>query len=196
MAFETLYKDGKELAVHADIEDEDQTVTVVVPEIKTEASTDGKKETTIGGEITIDDIVSYHNLTPGKEYVVKGTLMNKATGKPVTVNDEPVTAEAAFTPESRDGEVKVSFTFNSYVITETTDVVVFESLYREDVEITTHKDIEDKDQTVTITPPPDVPQTGDNSNLGVWIGLGGVALGGAIACVIMYFKKKKDDGEK
>lgn len=77
-----------------------------------------------------------------------------------------------------------------------TKVVVFESLYREDVEITTHKDIEDKDQTVTITPPPDVPQTGDNSNLGVWIGLGGVALGGAIACVIMYFKKKKDDGEK
>ena len=23
-----------------------------------------------------------------------------------------------------------------------------------------------------------------------------IALGGAIACVIMYFKKKKDDGEK
>ena len=61
--------------------------------------------------------------------------MNKTTGKPVTVNDEPVTAEAAFTPEGRDGEVKVAFIFNSYVITETTDVVVFESLYREDVEI-------------------------------------------------------------
>ena len=318
VVFESLYSDSKELTVHADIEDEAQTVTVIVPEIKTEASTDGKKETTIGGEITIEDIVSYHNLTPGKEYVVKGTLMNKTTGKPVTVNDEPVTAEAAFTPETRDGEVKVSFAFNSYVITETTDVVVFEilyredveiavhadiedegqsvkvyvpeikttasidgkkeittagkvtiedvvsytnlipgteytirgtlmnkttgevftvngetitaevkftpesrngevkvtftfdahdlttstkvvvfeSLYRDDVEITTHKDIEDKDQTVTITPPPDVPQTGDNSNLGVWIGLGGIALGGAIACVIMYFKKKKDDGEK
>lgn len=317
VVFESLYSDSKELTVHADIEDEAQTVTVIVPEIKTEASTDGKKETTIGGEITIEDIVSYHNLTPGKEYVVKGTLMNKTTGKPVTVNDEPVTAETAFTPEARDGEVKVTFTFNSYDITETTDVVVFESLYREeieiavhadiedegqsvkvyvpeikttasingkkeittagkvtiedvvsytnlipgteytirgtlmnkatgevftvngetitaevkftpesrngevkvtftfdahdfttstklvvfeslyreDVEITTHKDIEDKDQTVTITPPPDVPQTGDNSNLGVWIGLGGIALGGAIACVIMYFKKK-DDGEK
>ena len=102
-------------------------MTVIVPEIKTEASIGGKKETTIGGEITIEDIVSYHNLTPGKEYVVKGTLMNKTTGKPVTVNDEPVTAEAAFTPETRDGEVKVAFTFNSYVITETTDVVVFES---------------------------------------------------------------------
>ena len=95
VVFESLYSDSKELTVHADIEDE--------------ASTDGKKETTIGGEITIEDIVSYHNLTPGKEYVVKGTLMNKTTGKPVTVNDEPVTAETAFTPEARDGEVKVTF---------------------------------------------------------------------------------------
>ena len=153
VVFESLYSDSKELTVHADIEDEDQTVTVIVPEIKTEASTDGKKETTIGGEITIEDIVSYHNLTPGKEYVVKGTLMNKTTGKPVTVNDEPVTAEAAFTPETRDGEVKVTFTFNSYVITETTDVVVFESLYREDVEIAVHADIEDEGQSVKVYVP-------------------------------------------
>lgn len=150
VVFESLYSDSKELTVHADIEDEEQTVTVIVPEIKTEASTDGKKETTIGGEITIEDIVSYRNLTPGKEYVVKGTLMNKTTGKPVTVNDEPVTAEAAFTPETRDGEVKVTFTFNSYVITETTDVVVFESLYREDVEIAVHADIEDEGQSVKV----------------------------------------------
>ena len=153
VVFESLYSDSKELTVHADIEDEAQTVTVIVPEIKTEASTDGKKETTIGGEITIEDIVSYHNLTPGKEYVVKGTLMNKTTGKPVTVNDEPVTAEAAFTPEGRDGEVKVAFTFNSYVITETTDVVVFESLYREDVEIAVHADIEDEGQSVKVYVP-------------------------------------------
>lgn len=150
VVFESLYSDSKELTVHADIEDEDQTVTVVVPEIKTKASTDGKKETAIGSEITIEDIVSYHNLTPGKEYVVKGTLMNKTTGKPVTVNDEPVTAETAFTPEGRDGEVKVAFTFNSYVITETTDVVVFENLYREDVEIAVHADIEDEGQSVKV----------------------------------------------
>jgi len=112
------------------------------------------------------------------------------------VNGETITAEVKFTPKGRNGEVKVKFVFDASGITKSTSLVVFESLYRDDVEITTHKDIEDKDQTVTITPPPDVPQTGDNSNLGVWIGLGGVALGGAIACVIMYFKKKKDDGEK
>ena len=88
-------------------------------------------------------------------------------------NAQPITAEVKFTPENRNGKVKVTFTFDAHDLTVSTKLVVFESLYREDVEITTHKDIEDKDQTVTITPPPDVPQTGDNSKLGIWIGLGG-----------------------
>mgnify|MGYP000283605165 CR=1 FL=1 len=196
VVFESLYREDVEIAVHADIEDEGQSVKVYVPEIKTTASIDGKKEITTAGKATIEDVVSYTNLIPGTEYTIRGTLMNKATGEVFTVNGETITAEVKFTPKDRNGEVKVTFTFDAHDLTTSTKLVVFESLYREDVEITTHKDIEDKDQTVTITPPPDVPQTGDNSNLGVWIGLGGVALGGAIACIIMYFKKKKDDGEK
>lgn len=196
VVFESLYSDGKELTVHADIEDEDQTVTVYVPEIKTTASIDGKKEITTAGKVTIEDVVSYTNLIPGTEYTIRGTLMNKATGEVFTVNGETITAEVKFTPENRNGEVKVTFTFDAHDLTAITKLVVFESLYREDVEITTHKDIEDKDQAVTITPPPDVPQTGDNSKLGVWIGLGGIAFGGAVACIVLYFKKKKDDGEK
>lgn len=196
VVFESLYSDSKELTVHADIEDEDQTVTVYVPEIKTTASIDGKKEITTAGKVTIEDVVSYTNLIPGTEYTIRGTLMNKATGEAFTVNGETITAEVKFTPENRNGEVKVTFTFDDHDLTASTKLVVFESLYREDVEITTHKDIEDKDQTVTITPPPDVPQTGDNSKLGIWIGLGGIALGGAVACIVLYFKKKKEDGEK
>ena len=196
VVFESLYSDGKELTVHADIEDEDQTVTVYVPTIKTTASIDGKKEITSAGKVTIEDVVSYTNLIPGTEYTIRGTLMNKATGEAFTANGETITAEVKFTPENRNGEVNVTFTFDAHDLTASTKLVVFESFYREDVEITTHKDIEDKDQTVTITPPPDVPQTGDNSKLGVWIGLGGIALGGAVACIVLYFKKKKEDGEK
>ena len=75
--------DGKELAVHADIEDENQTVKVKVPEIGTQATVDGKKEITASGRVKIEDTVSYKNLTPGKEYTVKGVLMNKATGEPL-----------------------------------------------------------------------------------------------------------------
>ena len=196
VVFESLYREDVEIAVHADIEDEGQTVTVYVPEIKTTASIDGKKEIATAGKVTIEDVVSYTNLIPGIEYTIRGTLMNKATGEVFTVNGETITAEVKFTPESRNGKVKVMFTFDAHDLTASTKLVVFESLYRENVEITTHKDIEDKDQTVTITPPPDVPQTGDNSKLGVWIGLGGIALGGAVACIVLYFKKKKEDGEK
>ena len=68
VVFETLYKDGKELAVHADIEDENQTVKVKIPEIGTKATVDGKKEVTASGRVKIEDTVSYKNLTPGKEY--------------------------------------------------------------------------------------------------------------------------------
>lgn len=42
-------------------------------------------------------------------------------------------------------------------------------------------------------PTPDIPQTGDDSNLGFWIGLGAIALGGLVATVMIGLKRKKDD---
>lgn len=197
VAFETLYKDGKELAVHADIEDEDQTVKVTVPEIGTKATVNGEKSATAKGDITIEDTVSYKNLTVGKEYTVKGILMDKATGKPFLVNGKEVTSEVTFTAEKKDGEITVRFTFDGSKVTKQTDIVVFETLYRDGVEIAAHADIEDGGQTVTLTPPaPPVPQTGDNSNLGFWIGLGAVALGGIIAVVIIRVKSRKDEDDE
>lgn len=197
VVFETLYKDGKELAVHADIEDEDQTVKVTVPEIGTKATVNGEKSATAKGDITIEDTVSYKNLTVGKEYTVKGILMDKATGNPFLVNGEEVTSEITFTAEKKDGEITVRFTFDGSTVTKQTDIVVFETLYRDGVEIAAHADIEDGGQTVTLTPPaPPVPQTGDNSNLGFWIGLGAVALGGLVAVIIIRVKSRKDEDDE
>ena len=42
-------------------------------------------------------------------------------------------------------------------------------------------------------PTPEIPQTGDGSNLTLWLGLGGIALGALAACGILYFKRKKDE---
>ena len=183
VVFESLYKDGKELAVHA--------------EIRTKASVDGKKEVTAKGSITVDDIVSYRNLTPGKEYTVSGILMDKATGKPFTVNGEQIRSSYTFKPETADGEVKMTFTFDAGSITKQAEIVVFESVSRDGVEIAVHADIEDDGQTVKLVPPtPDVPQTGDNSNLGFWIGLGAIALGGLVSVGIMAIKRKKDDDDE
>lgn len=168
-----------------------------IPELKTTAAIDGKKEFTVNGDITIDDVVSYKHLTAGKEYTIKGVLMDKSTGKQFLVDGKEVCSEVTFTPETADGEVTVSFTFDGSVITKETEIVAFETLYREGTEIAVHADIEDENQTVTIhpQPEPEKPQTGDNSNLGFYIGLASVAVGCLIAFLIIKFKKKDEDDE-
>ena len=168
-----------------------------IPELGTTATIDGKKEFTVNGDITIDDVVSYKHLTAGKEYTIKGVLMDKSTGKQFLVDGKEVCSEVTFTPETADGEVTVSFTFDGSAITKNTEVVVFETLYREGTEIAVHADIEDENQTVTIhpQPEPEKPQTGDNSNLGFYIGLASVAVGCLIAFLIIKFKKKDEDDE-
>ena len=175
-------------------------ITVVndrIPKIGTKATVNGEKTAAAEGDITIEDTVSYKHLIPGKAYTVKGVLMDKATGKAFLIDGKELTAEVTFTPEESCGEVTVRFTFDGSKITKQTDLVVFETLYRDGTELATHADIEDGGQTVTLVPPkPDIPQTGDNSNLGFWIGLGSVALGGVIACIIMYCKRKKDEDDE
>ena len=153
-----------------------------------------KKRSQPKGSITIEDTVSYKHLIPGEEYTIKGILMDKSTGEPFLSGGKEVTAEVTFIPEQPDGEIRVTFTFEAGDITEVTEIVVFERLYRDGMELAVHADLEDEGQTVKLTPPaPDVPQTGDNSNPGFWIGLGAVALGGLVACVIIHLKKKKGD---
>lgn len=197
VVFETLYKDGKELAVHADINDNGQTVKVKVPEIGTKATVDGKKEVTASGRVKIEDIVSYKNLTPGKEYAVKGVLMNKATGEPLLADGKEIRSSFTFKPDKPDGEINITFVFDASGLKTAAEIVVFETLYRDGTEIAAHADIKDEGQTVKITPPtPDNPQTGDNSNLGFWIGLGAVALGGIIAVVIIRVKSRKDEDDE
>lgn len=195
------YLDNEEL-YPVTISEDNEIVEITVendkiPELGTTATIDGKKEFTANGDVTIDDVVSYKHLTAEKEYKIIGILMDKSTGKPFLVDGKEVRSKVTFTPETVDGEVTVSFTFDGSAIIKDTEIVVFETLYREGTEIAVHADIEDKDQTVTIypQPEPEKPQTGDNSNLGFFIGLGSVALGGLVAFLIIKFRKKDEDDE-
>ena len=157
VVFETLYSDGVEIAAHADINDENQTVEITKPEkptLGTTATVDGQHTAEPTGEITIVDVVEYTGLTPGKLYTISGVLMDKATGEPLLVGEEQaqVTAEAEFTPESADGTVELTYTLDASTLAGTT-IVVFETLYQADVEIAAHADINDENQTVEITEP-------------------------------------------
>lgn len=183
------------------IKDNEQVVELTaindkVPELKTTATVNGKKEIIAKGEITIKDTVEYKHLVPNTEYVIKGTLMDKSTGKPFMVKGKEVTSTVKFTPDKANGTVEVEFTFDATNIKKSTDLVVFESMYRDNVEIAVHADLKDKGQTVTIVPPaPKTPKTSDNRNLGTWIGLGGVGLGAGIAALLLKLKMKKDEDE-
>ena len=151
VVFEDLYRENVLLATHADINDEGQTVKIKNPEIGTKATADGKKEIK-ADKITITDVVSYKDLTPGKEYKLTGMLMNKATNDKLLIDGKEITAEATFTPKAPTGEVEMTFTFDARELTAETEVVVFETLYRDGIEIAVHADIEDEGQTVKILP--------------------------------------------
>lgn len=151
VVFEDLYRENMLLATHADINDEGQTVKIKNPEIGTKATADGKKEIT-ADKITITDVVSYKDLTPGKEYKLTGVLMNKATNDKLLIDGKEITAEATFTPKAITGEVEMTFTFDARELTAETEVVVFETLYRDELEFAAHADISDADQTVKILP--------------------------------------------
>lgn len=183
------------------IKDNEQVVELTaindkVPELKTTATVNGKKETVAKGKITIKDTVEYKHLVPNTEYVIKGTLMDKSTGKPFKVKGKEITSTVKFVPDKADGKVEVTFTFDGSAIKKDTELVVFETLSRDNVEIAVHADLKDKGQTVTIVPPtPKTPKTSDNRNLGTWIGLGGVGLGAGIAALLLKLKMKKDEDE-
>ena len=183
------------------IKDNEQVVELTaindkVPELKTTATVNGKKEVIAKGEITIKDTVEYKHLVPNTEYVIKGTLMDKSTGKPFKVKGKEITSTVKFVPDKADGKVEVTFTFDGSAIKKDTELVVFETLYRDGVELTAHADINDDGQTVTIKPYiPHNPKTGDDRNIGAWIGLGGVGLGAAVAVLVLKLKMRKDEDE-
>lgn len=187
---------------HITVSEDEQIIEInavndMIPELKTTATIGGEKEVDVQDKITIDDIVEYKHLVPGKEYILKGVLMNKATNKPFTVDGKEITSEVSFVPEKPNGEVKVSFTFDASGITENTEIVVFETLYLDGTELAAHADIEDEGQTVAITAPVlETPDTGDNRNYGVWIGLATIALGAAVSAIVLKIKAKKEEGEE
>ncbi len=154
VVFETLYSDGVEIAAHADINDEKQTVEITEPEkptLGTTATVNGQHTAEPTGEITIVDVVEYTGLTPGKLYTISGVLMDKATGEPLLVDGVEVTAEVEFTPEAADGTVELTYTLDASTLAGTT-IVVFETLYQDGVEIAVHANINDEAQTITIDP--------------------------------------------
>ena len=147
--FENVYYTDKLIAVHADIDDEAQTVHIPLIFTSVKDKDTDSHMSLAGSDVTLTDTVAYRNLVPGKTYTISGTLMDQRTGKAVTVNGKSVTSSADFTPDTADGETKVDFHFNTKGLDDTT-VVVFEKVLYGKAEIAAHENINDKGQTIYI----------------------------------------------
>lgn len=147
--FENVYYTDKLIAVHADIDDEAQTVHIPLIFTSVKDKDTDSHMSLAGSDVTLTDTVAYRNLVPGKTYTISGTLMDQRTGKAVTVNGKSVTSSADFTPDTADGETKVDFHFDTKGLDDTT-VVVFEKMFYGKAEIAAHEDINDKGQTIYI----------------------------------------------
>jgi len=188
--FTVIIKDNEQVVELTAINDK-------VPELKTTATVNDKKEVIAKGEITIKDTVEYKHLVPNTEYVIKGTLMDKSTGKPFKVKGKEITSTVKFVPDKANGKVEVTFTFDGSAIKKDTDLVVFETLYRDGVELTAHADIDDKGQTVTVKVPElENPKTGDERNKKALASVMSVSALGAVSLAYYLLKKKKNNKEE
>ena len=164
------------IAEHKDINDKDQTVTSEgsekTPKISTNADFEGDLREVVAGAKVVDE-VSYEGLVPGKEYTLKAELISKENGKSVLG-----TGEKTFKPEASNGKVEVEITVNDDVTEAVEAAVAFEELTSTEVNdkgedtpdndkpnhIAEHKDINDKDQTVTSDEVDDQDNPGGSSN--------------------------------
>ena len=188
VAFEDVIYEGISIGTHEDLTDEDQTISY--PEIHTTAvnGTDGSKTMVLGTNVTLVDTVTYKGLTAGKTYVVKGTIMDKASGEPIGV-----TAETTFTAEAADGSVEVTFTFDTTKLQGKT-LVVFETLYdTQSNQIVDHSDLTDEDQTVSVPVQPVIPPvvTGDDSSPMPYVLSLLAALVAAVAVATVLVRRKR-----
>ena len=153
VAFESLVKDGVEVAAHADIEDEGQTVHFVDIGTTAADAADGDKLVT-GSEVVIADEVSFKGLIPGNSYALEATLMDAETGEPLQSGEGPlaadVTATVEFTPDAAEGTQTVKLSFDSTGLGGHRLVVFEKLLDSEGTVLAMHEDIEDEGQSVTV----------------------------------------------
>ena len=148
VVFEHLYYDGKEIATHADIDAQRQSVHF--PKVVTTAKS-RETNSNLGmprANETIVDTVKYENLVVGKVYTVKGKLMDKATKQPIKdEHGNEITASKTFTATSKNGSVDLEYTYNS-LNRQGKTTVVFEDMYHNDKLVATHSDITDINQSI------------------------------------------------
>ncbi|WP_176702294.1 VaFE repeat-containing surface-anchored protein, partial [Actinobaculum suis] len=204
VAFEELLENGEQVAVHADLEDEGQTVSFA-PRLKTSAANaaDGSKVVAAGPGAKIVDQVcvaddSATNFVAGREYQIRTTLKTSSGEDVVDQTGKRVVVDTTFVPEKVGDCATVTMEFDASNLAGQ-KVVVFEDVSHDGQLLTVHHDLEDEAQTVEVGKLP-VPDAGRGSaarglahsgakvaGLAV-LAMAGVGLGG----VLVYLRRKRE----
>ena len=205
VVFEKLMdtKTSAQIAVHENINDEEQTV--YRPYASTVASAKGNSKIipVTSGKTKISDKVMYKGFTPGKTYLAVATLY-KTDGTQIMNDGIPVTNSIQFTPEKSDGTVTVPLEFKLDSLKFGESVVIFENIIdvatddekqagtqERDIEIVRHNDLNNKDQTLKYQHPP-IPKTGEETSPAMVLGL----LILAASAGPLYFAVRVKHGER
>ena len=190
----SVYRDAVAVDLGTLTDDAPPSKTSPAPGVQTEVTDadDGDHEAVADDSATIVDTVSYTGFTPGKEYTLTGTLVDKETGEPVRADGKAVASTVAFVPDAADGTQEVTFTSDGVELSGHA-AVAFESLTLEGQEVALHADVNDEGQSVKLAPPetpeaPEaptpggkLPQTGDEVPIA---GICALAAAGCAASVI------------
>lgn len=150
VVFEDLLHENVRVTTHSDITDNGQSVAY--PKIRTKAhdKQTGDHNGTVGPESTIIDTVAYTNLIAGREYTLKGYLVDRATQMPLRDSEgNLVSSTKNFVANNANGTVDMEFTFDSTGLGDHT-LVVFEDIYDSEsgVKLTSHSDIGSEEQSI------------------------------------------------
>ena len=155
VAFEYLYKDGKLINSHTNLNDEQQTVRPqsatpqpFVPTLGTMLATIEGYKTTINRVVDLIDHVSYFGLDTSKDYVLRGELhlFDKNGNFKRIIASENLT----FRPKQPSDTIKLTFKDVDLRLENGSHVVAFENLYLGGVLVASHADKDDKNQTVDV----------------------------------------------
>lgn len=159
VVLERLERNGVTEARDESLDNADQTLEVLLPQIQTKASDrqDGDQGLVLGSDSGISDHVEFSNLIPGRSYRLLGRLMSRNDdGTVVALQDESgedVTSQVEFVAGSPDGETIVSFPLEDAIVDDVSKIVVYETLYLGVQEVAAHEDANSIEQTVDILSP-------------------------------------------
>ena len=143
-------------ASHANPSDSAQIVSIKQPSISTVATDKQNNSKTLSiGTTTVIDKVSYSGLVAGQTYILKGQLVDVATGdvKATAIESFPAAASSGTVTVDSFSTFDTTLDFNQSLGNNQKTYVVYQQLYFGDIELVSHADSTDTDQQVQLAPP-------------------------------------------